>query len=363
MSTILLFVGTYTQPLPHVPTAQAKGIYSYSFDPTTGKIAYLSVTQGVDNPTYTTVDRSGQHLYAVTEFEDGRPNSCCAYKINRATGELTLINEQPTLGNASCYVSLDHSGKYVLVANYMNGKTAVMFPIRDDGGVDMVCESVQHVGSSVNRERQEAPHGHCALPDPSNTYVFVADLGIDQLVCYQLDGVNGKLIPSAQGNVQLPAGSGPRHFVFHPSGKFVYLVNELTATVMALSYDAASGMMQDLQTVSMLPEGFEGQRWAAAIRITADGRFLYASNRGHDSLAMYTVDEQTGRLTVQGYQSTGGKVPRDFNIDPTGQWLLAANQETNTVVTFKINQITGMLEETGIVAEVATPVCLTFLTT
>ena len=362
MSKILLFVGTYTQPLPHVPTAHAEGIYSYSFDPASGKIDHLSTTVVHDNPTYVTVDRSGQHLYAVKELEDERPNMCCAFTVNKETGELSLINEQPTLGKAACFVTTDHSGKYVLVANYTSGKTWVMLPIRADGGLDAVSDTAEHVGSSITA-RQDRSHGHCVVIDPSNTYAFVADLGLDQLVRYRLDVANGKLIPSPEGNVKLVAGSGPRHFVFHPSGKFVYVVSELTATVTALSYDAATGTMQTLQTLSTLPEGYDGQKWAAAIRITADGRFVYASNRGHDSIAMYAVNEQTGQLTSLGFQSTGGKIPRDFNIDPTGQWLLAANQATDTVVTFKINQTTGVLEETGIVAEVATPVSLAFLAT
>jgi 6-phosphogluconolactonase len=183
------------------------------------------------------------------------------------------------------------------------------------------------------------------------------------VVRYRLDVANGKLIPAAEGNVKLEPGSGPRHLVFHPNGKFMYVLNELTATVSVFGYDGASGTTKALETVSMMPDRFEGQQWAAAIRITADGRFLYASNRGHDSIAMFAVNGQTGKLTTLGHQSTGGKVPRDFNIDPTGQWLLAANQATDTVVTFKINQTTGVLEETGIVTEVATPVCLTFLTT
>ncbi len=362
MSKILLFVGTYTQPLPHVPTAHAEGIYSYEFDSATGKINYLSTAKGIENPTYTAVDGKGRHLYAVKEVEGGRENACFAYGINRETGELTLINEQPTLGQASCYVTVESNGKYALVANYTSGKTWAMLPIRTDGGLDPASDTTEHQGSSINA-RQDRSHGHCVVIDPSNTYVFVADLGLDQLVRYKLDTVNGKLIPAAEGNVKLETGSGPRHFVFHPSGKFVYVVSELTATVTALSYDAASGTMQTLQTVSTLPEEYDGQKWAAAIRITADGRFVYASNRGHDSIAIYAVDQQTGKLTALGQQSTGGKVPRDFNIDPTGKWLLAANQATDTVVTFRINQTTGVLEETGVVAEVATPVCLTFLVT
>ena len=320
MSKILLFIGTYTQPLPHVPTAHAEGIYSYAFDPATGKIDYLSVTHGIDNPTYTAVDGSGQHLYAVTEKEGGETNTCCAFNIDQTTGVLKLIDQQPTLGQASCYVTIEASGKYALVANYTSGKTWAMLPIRSDGGVEAVCDSAEHLGSSINKARQDRSHGHCAVPDPSNTYVFISDLGIDQLVRYKLDVTNGKLIPAAEGNVKLEAGSGPRHFVFHPNAKFAYVVSELTATVTAFRYDAANGTMQTLQTISTLPEGFDGQKWAAAIRITADGRFVYASNRGHDSIAMYAVNQQSGQLTSLGFQSTGGKIPRDFNIDPTGQW-------------------------------------------
>lgn len=361
-STLLMFVGTYTEALPHVPTAHAEGIYSFSFDPVTGKSGYMAVKTEIENPTYLTVDAKGQYLYAVSELEGGRENLCNAYQINRETGELKYINRQPTLGQASCYVTIDGSGKQVLVANYASGETVVMLPIRTDGGLEPVSYKNQHSGSSVNPERQEGPHGHCVLPDPANQYVFVADLGIDQLVRYKLDAAGGKLIPASEGNVKIEAGSGPRHFVFSPNGKFVYLLSELNATVTVLSYDAAAGTMQALQSISALPEGYDGQKWAAAIRITPDGRFVYASNRGHDSIAMFAVDAATGKLTGLGFQSTGGKIPRDFNIDPTGQWLLAANQETDTVVTFKINQTTGVLEETGMVTEVATPVCIAFTT-
>ncbi len=359
-STLLLFVGTYTEALPHVPTAHAEGIYSFAFDPSSGKLGYRAVASDVENPTYLTVDAKGEYLYAVSELEGGAENFCNAYKINKQTGELTFINRQPTLGQASCYVTIDHSGKYVLVANYTSGETVVMLPIRADGGLEPVSYKNTHSGKSINQERQEGPHGHCVLPDSSNKYVFVADLGIDQLVRYTLDVTGGKLIPAPEGNVKIDMGSGPRHFVFSPNGKFVYLLNELNASVTVLSYDAASGTMQALQSISALPEGYDGQKWAAAIRITPDGRFVYTSNRGHDSIAMFEVDGGSGWLTSLGFQSTGGKIPRDFNIDPSGRWLLAANQETDTVVTFQINPSSGVLEETGIVTEVATPVSIAF---
>ena len=359
-SSLLLFVGTYTQALPHVPTAHAEGIYSFAFDPATGRPGYLAVTGDVENPTYVTVDAKGEYLYAVSELEGGAENFCNAYKINKETGALTFINRQPTLGQASCYVTIDGSGKNVLVANYTSGQTVVVLPIRADGGLEPVSYQNEHSGSSINKERQERSHGHCVLPDQNNQYVFVADLGIDQLVRYTLDATNGKLIPSPEGSVKIAAGSGPRHFVFSPNGKYLYLLNELTASVTVLSYDAAAGTMQALQSISALPEGYDGQKWAAAIRITPDGRFVYTSNRGHDSIAMFEVDGSSGWLTSLGFQSTGGKIPRDFNIDPTGSWLLAANQATDTVVTFRINPSSGVLEETGIVTEVATPVALAF---
>ncbi len=362
MPKTLLFVGTYTEPLPHVPTAHAEGIYTYSFDPATGKLDHLSTASGIDNPTYAAVDPSGQHLYAVGEYEGGRENQCLAFKINRETGELTLINQQATLGQASCFVTVDATNKYVLVANYTSGKTAVMLPIRADGGLKTVSDAVEHEGHSVTA-RQDRSHGHCAVFDPTKAYVFIADLGIDQLVKYKLDSANGKLIPVPEGNIKLKAGSGPRHFVFHPNGKFVYVVSELTATVTVFSYDAATGVNEELQTHSTLPDGYDGQKWSAAIRITADGRFVYASNRGHDSIAMFAVNPQTGHLTPLGHRATGGSIPRDFNIDPSGQWLLAANQATDSIVTFKINPTSGFLEETGISTEVATPVSLAFLST
>lgn len=357
----LMFVGTYTEPLPHVPTAHAEGIYRFWFDPATGRCTAAGVTTGIENPTYVTVDPGGQYLYAVSELEGGRENLCSAYSINRDNGSLTLINRQPTLGQAACYVKVDASGKVVLVANYSGGQTVVLLPVRDDGGLDPVSSKHQHSGSSVNTERQDGPHGHCAVPDTANQYVFVADLGIDQLVRYRLDAEAGQLVPSPAGTVRLKAGVGPRHLVFHPGGRFAYVVCELEAYVTAFTYDAASGILHEIQTLSTLPEGFAGQKWAAAIRVTPDGRFLYASNRGHDSLALYAIDPDTGHLTALGHQSTHGSIPRDFTIDPTGQWLLAANQATDSIVTFKINPTTGLLEETGISTEVATPVSLAFV--
>jgi 6-phosphogluconolactonase len=362
MSKTFVYIGTYTRSVPSNTDPVGKGIYVYELDMQTGALTPLSETHGIDDPSYLAIDPAGRHLYAVSEVGGWDEGLCSAYAINRETGALTYINKQPTLGSISAQVSVDHNSRCVLVTNYWAGNGVLMFSIREDGGIAPATSAFQHQGSGPVQGRQESSHAHCVLADPTNTYAYVADLGTDQLVCYKLDLGAGKLIPHEAGTVTLPSGTGPRHFVFHPNGKFAYLIGELSSTVTVFTYDSANGTMREIQTISALPEGYTGNNDCSAIQITPDGSYLYGANRGHDSIVGYAVDAQTGKLTLVGHQSTLGKWPRDFNIDPTGTFLLAANQHSNTVVTFRIDRSTGNLQETGIVTNMPIPVCVKFLT-
>jgi 6-phosphogluconolactonase len=358
MVTTLVYVGTYTRPEGHVPDAKGKGIYTYELDLTTGKLSYRDLTEGIDSPTYLALDSGHRYLYALAEVSAWPEGLCYAYRVDPATGALTYINMQPTLGRAACHVSLDHTDKYVMIANYGGPVGVAVLPVREDGGVAPASDSVTHHGSGPVADRQDAPHGHCIQPDAANRYVFVSDLGIDKLMSYKFDSANGQLTPNTPPSVSLTPGAGPRHFVWHPNGKFAYITQELNSTMTALAYDAMNGSFQVLQTVSTLPEGFTGTTSCAAIHIAASGKFLYGSNRWSDTIVIYAIDEQTGLLSLVGHQSTQGKTPRDFAIDPTGTYLLAANQDSDTVVTFHIDPATGKLQETGQVADIPTPVCL-----
>ena len=357
-SNTLVYGGTYTRPEGHVREAKGKGIYTYELDLATGKLSYRDLTGGIDSPTYLALDSQHRYLYAVAEVSDWPEGLCYAYRIDPATGALTYINVQPTLGRAACYVSIDHTNRFVMVANYGGPVGVAVFPIREDGGIAPASTSVTHHGSGPMTARQEAPHAHCIQPDAANRYVFVSDLGIDKLMSYRFDSQNGQLTPNTIPSVSLAPGAGPRHFVWHPNGKFAYIIQELNSTVRALAYDAANGSFQVLQTVSTLPANYSGESTCAALQIASSGKFLYGSNRGHNSIVAFAIDDQTGLLTLVGHQNTHGDTPRDFAIDPTGTYLLAANQDTDTVVTFRIDPVTGGLQETGQVSEIPTPVCL-----
>ncbi len=357
MSKTIAYVGTYTRPDPSLPGINGQGIYVYSFDSDSGALTLLSETQGIDSPSYLAIDATKRHLYAVSEVWGWEECTLSAYRIDPESGALTYINKQVTQGGLSCFVSVDKTNRYALVANYWSGKGVVVFPIREDGGIDPISSAVQHHGSGPNTVRQDRSHAHSAQTDPTNTYVFVPDLGIDKVMIYRLDHEHGTLIPNTVPSLNLPPGTGPRHFVFHPNGRFAYVIGELAATITALSYDQSSGALDALQTVSTLPEGDTGIKFSADLHITPSGKFLYGSNRGHDSIVIYTVDEHTGKLTYVGHQSTLGSTPRNFAIDPTGAFLLVANQNSDTIVTFRVDSQTGLLHEIGQISA-PTPVCI-----
>ena len=352
----LVYVGTYTG-------GKSEGIYVYRMDSASGALELASKATGIENPSFLAIAPGKRSLYAVAEVggSSGRPGGAVsAYSIAPGSGQLTYLNQQPTLGDGPCHLSVDHTGKYVLVANYGSGSLCVL-PIESDGRLGESTDFVQHEGSSVDPQRQEGPHAHSITIDAANRFAFAPDLGIDKVMIYRLDLTRGKLVPSDQRFAQIRAGAGPRHFDFHPGGGYAYVINELDSTVTAFAYDGSNGSLRQLQTVSTLPEDFEGTSHTADVHVAPSGRFLYGSNRGHDSIAVFAIDESTGELSFVDREPTQGETPRNFAIDPTGAFLLAANQRTDNIVTFRIDQQSGRLESTGHVAEVPTPVCLKFL--
>ncbi len=347
-----VYVGTYT-------SGRSEGIYVYRFDPSSGALRYAGVARGVSNPSFLALHPRRPFLYAVSESEE--QGGASAFAIDPQSGALTRLNQQFSPGGRPCYLSVDATGRLVLAADY-HGGTLSVFPIEADGRLGAASDFVRHQGSSVNRERQEAAHAHCILPDPGNRYALAADLGLDKIMVYELDLAQGKLRPHRRPWVQVKPGAGPRHLTFHPNGRYAYLINELDSTIVAYAYDPAGGILTELQTVPALPAGFTGTSWAADVHVAPSGRTVYGSNRGHDSIAIFAIDEGTGKLTPVGHEPTQGQTPRNFAIDPTGTWLLAANQDSDTIVTFRIDPRSGKLAPAGQVAEAPTPVCLKFLT-
>jgi 6-phosphogluconolactonase len=353
IATMLLFIGTYTG-------SGSKGIYTYRFNLTTGELAPTGHVAETKNPTFLAIHPSQRFLYAVSEIGDfeGKPTGgVSAYAIDKDTGALTLLNQQESKGRGPCHVSVDASGKYVLVANYGSGSVA-MLPVLEDGRLAAATCAIQHEGSSANPKRQEGPHAHSITPDAGNRYAFACDLGIDKVMIYKLDLAHGKLLPNEPPFVPAQPGAGPRHFDFHPDGKYAYLLNELNATLTAFAYDAATGALVELQTVPTLPPDYAGFNLCADVHVHPNGRFVYASNRGHNSLVIYAIDGATGKLTFVDRVSSGGEAPRNFAIDPSGKFLLAANQDTGNLVVFRIDPETGKLSPTGHEARVPKPVCL-----
>jgi 6-phosphogluconolactonase len=306
---------------------------------------------------------NGRFLYAVNEVGNYKgPNSggVSAFSIDRATGKLTFLNEVPSRGADPCYITVDRTGKYVMVANYTGGSLAV-FPVLADGKLGEASAFVQHTGHGTNPTRQEGPHAHSIDLSPDNRFAMVDDLGLDELLVYKFDSAKGSLALNDPPFTKLAAGSGPRHFVLRPDGKFAYVVSEMRHSVTAFSNDAAGGRLQVLQTVTTLPKDFTGRNDDAEIAVHPSGKFLYASNRGDDSIAIYTIDQSKGTLALVGIVHTGGKEPRSFEIDPTGVLLFAENQKSDNIVIFRIDQKTGQLTPTGQVLEVGSPVCLKFV--
>ena len=354
-SKYLLYVGTYTDK-------GAKGIYVYRYDAGSGQLSDSQVAAETVNPSFVTIDDKKRLLYAVNElqkYQNESSGGVSAFSVG-PRGQLHLLNEVASGGADPCYVSIDKSGKYVLVANYTGGSISV-FPIRQDGSLGAPTAFIQHKGSGPNRERQEAAHAHWIETSPDNRFAIASDLGIDELLVYRFDASTGKLAPNDPPFAKAEPGAGPRHLAFAPSGKFAYVINELQSTVSVFSYDAANGVLHPLQTISALPKKFSGENTAAEIAIHPNGRFLFASNRGHDSIAVFSIDKAKGTLRLIDNFSVKGRTPRSFVIDPTGSRLLVANQDTGNIVVFRINRSTGRLTATGQEVKVPAPVCLKFM--
>lgn len=341
----LVYIGTYSEP-------SSEGIVWARVNPVTGEIRRAGGISGIANPSYLTADAARQRLYAVSETDR---STVVSFRVDPATGALARLNERPTNGAAGCHVHLDADRSCLLAANY-SGCNAVAFPILEDGTLGEGGSEVRHEGSGPNRERQEMPHPHCIVTDPSNRFAFVADLGIDQVVVYRLDAKAAKL--TRHGSVSVKPGAGPRHLVFHPDKPFAYLINEIDSTVTVFHYDAEEGRLEERQTVSALAA--QQRNTSAAIHLSPDGRFLYASNRGEDSIAVFRIDGQEGTLARIETVSSGGRTPRDFRITPDGKFLLAANQDSNNIAVFTVNSETGRLERTVYGLELPKPVCVQF---
>jgi 6-phosphogluconolactonase len=354
----LVYVGTYTEE-----GSKSKGIYAYRFDPATSELSPIGLVAETINPSFLAVHPNHRFLYAaneVTHYKGQNSGAVSAFVIDHATGKLTFLNEVTSHGADPCYLTVDKSGKYVLVANYTGGSVAT-FPLFEDGRLGEASAVVQHSGHGKNPERQEGPHAHSIDLSPDNRFALVDDLGLDELLVYRFDNAKGSLTPSDPRFAKLDPGAGPRHFAFHPNGKFAYVISEMQGSVTVFAYDPASGALHSLQTISTLPKDFTGAIENAEIEVHPSGKFLYASNRGHDSIAVFAIDANKGTLTLVDYVPTGGKTPRSFEIDPTGSLLFAANQDSNTIVVFRIDAQTGRLTPSGKMLEVSKPVCVKFV--
>lgn len=350
----LVYIGTYTDH-------GSEGIYVCEFDPASGRLTAPKLAAAASEPSFLAIAPSRRFLYAVNEFDrfhDQPTGALTAFSIDSATGELALLNQVPSRDSGPAFITLDRSGGYLLVANYTLGSVAV-FPVLPDGRIGESSALVRHQGSSVNPERQAGPHAHAMVMSLDNRFAIVADLGLDQLLVYPFDASRGTL--GQPHTIQAEPGVGPRHLVFAASGKMVYVINELSSTVTIYSYHSSDGAMAPVQTVSLLPTPFAGESAAAEVVLGPSGRFLYGSNRGDDSIAVFGVNPKTGTLTVIQHVPTGGKTPRSFAVDPSGEWLLAANQDSNSVVTFRINKESGRLTSAGQSIQVNSPAMVDFV--
>jgi 6-phosphogluconolactonase len=355
---MLVYFGTYT-------TGQSKGIYVSRLDPEAGTLSPAELAAQTPSPSFLAVDSTERFLYAVNELDtlQGRPTGMVsAFMVDRATGILKWLNQQPSEGAGPAHLTIDREGKNVLVANY-GGGSVVVLPVSRDGKLKSASAVVQHSGSSVNKERQSAPHAHSITLDPQDVFAYVADLGLDRILIYRFDGRKGLLNLNDPSSASVAPGAGPRHFSIHPSGRYGYVINEMNVTVTAFNIDAAKGELTELQTISALPpkQAPQSGMSGAELEVHPSGHFLYTSVRGHNSIAVYTIDENTGKLTYVENTSTQGSTPRGFGIDPEGKFLLVGNQDSDTVVVFKIDQQTGKLTPTGSTIDVGAPVCVKFV--
>jgi 6-phosphogluconolactonase len=349
----LVWIGTYTGP-------QSQGIYAFRFDDETGALSPLGLAAETPSPSFLALHPNGKVLYAVNETHDGPGNSgmVTAFAIDPATGRLTKINEQPSRGADPCHLAVDATGQYLVVANYTGGNF-VVFPLGEDGHLAAATSILTNRGTGPNHERQDGPHAHDVVFDAANRFLIAVDLGLDQLFIYRFDPALGSFTFGDPASARVPPGAGPRHFAFHPDGRHAYSINELDSTVTALEWDPSGKLSADA-SVSTLPAGFTGENSTAEVEVDSRGRFLYGSNRGHDSIAVFRINPVSGALTLIAHTLTRGKEPRHFALDPTGRWLVAGNQNSNTLAVFRVDQTGGTLSPVGDLVSVGSPVCVLF---
>ena len=351
-----VYFGTYTQG------TESKGIYHARLNLASGELSKPEPVAEAVNPSFLAIHPQEKYLYAVNEIHDyeGKPTGgVTAFELDKATGKLTKINSQPAGGTGPCHLNVDRTGNVLLVANYGGGSVA-SFKIEPNGGLTAAVSFIQHTGSSADAGRQKEPHAHSVNIDPANRFAFVADLGLDKVLVYKLDADRATLFPNDPPSTHVDPGSGPRHFAFRPDGRFAYVINEMKSTITALQYHPAIGTLGAFQSVSTLPADFTGGNSTAEIVVHPSGKFLYGSNRGHNSLAIFQIDPKNGTLTASGHQLTGGRTPRNFAIDPTGQFLIAENQDSDNVQVFRIGEA-GALTAVGGLISIPKPVCARFV--
>jgi 6-phosphogluconolactonase len=351
----LVYVGTYTK-------GRSEGIYAFRFDDARGALARVGLAAASAQPSFLARHPSGRFVYAVNELEEWngeKTGSVSAFAVEAESGRLTPLNRQPSGGGAPCHLAVDRGGRILLVANYAGGSVAVL-PIHDDGHLGAPTQVARHSGSGAHSERQQGPHAHWVGFDDRGRFALASDLGIDKVMVYRLDAGAGRLTPNEPPASSLPAGVGPRHVAFHPALPVAYVITELRSGVTVFDWDAERGTLHEVQSVATLPGDFRDENTTAEVAVHPSGRFLYGSNRGHDSLAVFRVDTASGRLTPDGHVPTRGTAPRHFAIDPTGHWLIAANQKSDSLAVFLIDQDTGRLTPVGETVTVDTPVCVLF---
>ena len=351
------------QPLIVFVSAFAPGdegaIHAYQLNLDTGQMQQVHRMADAEHPFFLALSPDNRFLYSIHApgtFGGKDHEQVAAYEVVGRTGKLKLLNRQSALGSAACYLDVDATGKTVVLANYLTGSVA-SFPVREDGSIGEASSFIQHEGSGVDRTRQEGPHAHCSVISPDNRFVLVADLGLDQVLTYRLEPTGAKLAPNRQPFVRTPPGAGPRHLTFHPNGRYVYVINELDSTITRFDYDAGPGTMIERQTISTLPEDYGDKSYCADVKITPNGRFLYGTNRGHDSIARYRIGDD-GRLTRLGIEPSLGKGPQNLSITPGGELLLCANMPGNNVAVFRVDPKTGSLTRVGQPVAIPSPSCI-----
>lgn len=340
----------------------SKGIYVARFDANTGKLGEAQLAAEAERPGFLTIHPDGRHLYAVGELSARDGGGVNAFSIDRSTGLLTLINQSPAVGDGPCHISLDHTGRMAMIANYGSG-SVVSYRVQEDGSLSEPVSFIQHEGSSVDPKRQTGPHAHSINPSPDNRHAYACDLGLDKVLIYRIDPAKGTLTPNEPPFATVTPGGGPRHFAFHPNGKFAFVNNEMAMTETSFTYDAQNGSLTEIETVSTLPPGDREKTGLSTAEtvVHPNGKFVYVSNRTHDTIAVFACDPETGKLTLIQNAKCEGSIPRNFNLDPSARWMIVAHQKTHDAAVFSVDPDTGKLAFTGTKIDVGSPICVRFL--